>query len=866
MRRAYKNNNSRMKANKDISDNNKENANNKYKRYQHIKTKKSSNEYKIDNSRNIQSSGNILESIKENNFKKKNTNLEFKITDYNSENENEEYFEENNKKDRIQTPIKKVSNGDNNKKLGNTIDNNKRYFKRKLYRDSNELSKDEHKDNYENFQNKEDIKKPERVVNKMDNINSSYSKKIKKILLTKRKYNEIENSKIDFLRDNQNLKQSRENISKIKNNNNSIISLDDNDKLFSEVKNDLEISKKNNILKKAKENILFKIKKSTINDYKIVDEQLSKLNNDYKVLKKENDNLKNSKFLLNNDEYESLFNVINYLNNENKQLKKKINDGIISNKDNKYFSLLQIEKQNCLEEILNKNFINNKNNNKNLKNFKNNNKIKEDILFDNNKKLKKFKTSKIDNLKIKENYSIIKENQFTIYNQNNTLMDQILDINNKYFEDILNGSKLKMEYDNLNEQFNDLKEKYRALKDENNQYKKELNKAKKNKIMSNNKTDKDIFKNHVSVSIDFPLNNAFNEKRNINMEYLITTKSLHKNNSTLYMNSIIQSLIHVNELDIYFLDKYPKDFILFKRKNKNNSREGKISTIFYNIIKNAYEYVDDKDNNNCFNFNKFINLNYSNINSLYLEEFKKEIISNYPKLENFHSKNFILYLLQIMHEELNNYGDYSLKKQNLNQSNKIDIYKEFNNIYESSNYSIISQLFYGTYEYTIKCNLCKKRTFNYQKFEFISFNISSYDKKIFNIYNGFEDNEKAGLINGENKIFCNNCNKIYDAENYLKIKDAPSKLIINIEYSNEIRPSKIDFDEIIDITKYANSKIPLKYRIISVCTFLKDNFITYLWNKDIKKWYKLNDSSVLECKKKEIYSKNPYLLLYEKLE
>ena len=235
------------------------------------------------------------------------------------------------------------------------------------------------------------------------------------------------------------------------------------------------------------------------------------------------------------------------------------------------------------------------------------------------------------------------------------------------------------------------------------------------------------------------------------------------------MSSIIQLLIHICELDLYFLNEYPKDSLVLKQKNKNNSTEGRISAAFYKLIKNIYKNMDEKYNNNSYNINNVIYLKYSNQNTFYLEEFKKEILVNFPKLENYFNdyKSSIQYLLQIMHEELNYFGDYQYNSNNKSptQSNKLELYKEFNIINERSNYSIFTKLFYGTYI----CNSCNNITYNYQKFQFVSFDISSYDKKIFNILNGFEDNEKTELLNGENKVFCNKFNKKNDTENYRKI-------------------------------------------------------------------------------------------------
>ena len=51
------------------------------------------------------------------------------------------------------------------------------------------------------------------------------------------------------------------------------------------------------------------------------------------------------------------------------------------------------------------------------------------------------------------------------------------------------------------------------------------------------------------------------------------------------MNSIIQCLLHSNELFAYFLNEYPNDCVNLKKKNKHIESQGNISRTFYNIVK-----------------------------------------------------------------------------------------------------------------------------------------------------------------------------------------------------------------------------------------------------------------------------------------
>ena len=149
-----------------------------------------------------------------------------------------------------------------------------------------------------------------------------------------------------------------------------------------------------------------------------------------------------------------------------------------------------------------------------------------------------------------------------------------------------------------------------------------------------------------------------------------------------------------------------------------------------------------------------------------------------------------------------------------------------------------------------------------------------YDKRVFNIYNGFEDNQKPQELYGDNKFYCNNCNKLQDATITSKIIQPPNKLLINIDYgkNKRFKPSIVSFGETIDITEYVdfNFGMNIKYQIIGVCTHLGESgsyghYIAYCRHRENGKWYNFNDSSCSECNENDIYGGSPYLLLYERI-
>ena len=377
------------------------------------------------------------------------------------------------------------------------------------------------------------------------------------------------------------------------------------------------------------------------------------------------------------------------------------------------------------------------------------------------------------------------------------------------------------------------------------------------------------------------------------LKFYFHLKGLYNIGSTCYMNSTLQCLLHSSDLISYFLNEYPKDFTLLQEKNKNSSTHGNISKVFYDLIKEIYpqKNKEKKNDNKTINNNELIQFysannisdyddnnnisNYSNSISPYKIQ---TTIGNYnPQFKNLEandSKDLILYLLQSMHSELNYLSNNIINIAPPNQYDRANTYNYFINAYDKQNFSIISKIFYGTYENTTKCKNCSQILYNFQKFEFISFGMYNYDGKDFNIYNGFENNQKVQLLTGDNKFYCNNCKNLYDAEICSKIILPPNNLLINIDYGKNKRymPKTIIFDEEIDITKYVNFNfgINIKYQLISVCTHYGDSgsyghYVAFCKNKNNNKWYVFNDSYCTECNKNDIHNGTPYLLLYERI-
>jgi len=384
---------------------------------------------------------------------------------------------------------------------------------------------------------------------------------------------------------------------------------------------------------------------------------------------------------------------------------------------------------------------------------------------------------------------------------------------------------------------------------------------------SNNQSNNNLNNNENNNNVNYNNNNNNTNSNIINYNYIFPLVGLNNVGSTCFMNATLQCLLHISELNSYFIDEYPKDYQTLNTKNISSDSKGNISMAYFYVVQGVYTKANEYSNNTYMN------------KSFAPREFK-QTLGNYNSQFQFYeandSKDLILYLLQTFHEELNYFGDqpFPTKINRPFQEDRVNTFNYFMTTYNIQNFSIISKLFYGTYENMIKCANCKKIYFSYQKFEFISFSTYNYRGGVFNIMDGFRDNESIQYLKGDNQYFCSNCQKLHDAETCCKIIQPPSKLILNIDYGkNKVNQVKrLLFDEVIDITQYVNFNFGrnIRYQISGVCTHLGSSgptghYIAYCRNRMTGLWYNFNDSYVRQCNGSEIYNGSPYLLFYEQI-
>ena len=226
------------------------------------------------------------------------------------------------------------------------------------------------------------------------------------------------------------------------------------------------------------------------------------------------------------------------------------------------------------------------------------------------------------------------------------------------------------------------------------------------------------------------------------------------------------------------------------------------------------------------------------------------------------SKDLILFLLEVMHEELNveknNINEQYNKIYNMNSQYNYELtFQNFLKYFKDKFNSVISDLFYAMFN-TITCyQNCKVELHNVQCNNILFFplqKVKEYKMKTENIvdlYECFDYYQKSDLI-GEKSYFCNNCRKMADIVNTTKLLFGPQILIIIFNRGRGLKfDVKINFSEYMDISNYVDYKqnMPTYYELVGVITHLgpaniEGHFIAFCKSFINQQWYKYNDAMV----------------------
>ncbi len=143
--------------------------------------------------------------------------------------------------------------------------------------------------------------------------------------------------------------------------------------------------------------------------------------------------------------------------------------------------------------------------------------------------------------------------------------------------------------------------------------------------------------------------------------------------------------------------------------------------------------------------------------------------------------------------------------------------------------------------------------------------------------NCFENYQVSEVLDGQNQIYCNNCNIMSDASTQNKIFTCPEVMTIILNRGKGLEFDVIfEYPLLIDISKYVvtNSNEKCIYELIGVLSHfgpsgMAGHFIAFCKSPVDNKWYCYNDAIVSQCID-PTYQKNgeiegiPYVLFYQK--
>ena len=379
--------------------------------------------------------------------------------------------------------------------------------------------------------------------------------------------------------------------------------------------------------------------------------------------------------------------------------------------------------------------------------------------------------------------------------------------------------------------------------------------------------------------------------------------------ATCYMNATIQCFGQIEKFTQYFkYYPYIKELI---KKYKGSENKDCLAESFKELIENFWP------NNKKYLDNRYLGKN-SNNDYYKPVKFKEKISRMNPLFQGVQandSKDLVNFIVMQLHEELN-LGTKINNNQDIQQNDEYSIYKYFKETYYSENKSIISDLFYLTNGTVYQCTGCSTMKYNFQVGFFLifpleevrkfkiqqilqmkeqelrikiannmldwnnfqlmsqSYNIQAQNINSVNIIDCFNYNQKPDLMEGENAMFCNICNKSQNSSYQNYIVDSPEVMIIILNRGQGIQfKVKLEFTEFLNISQFVrNNNNGCNYKLIGVVTHMGESgatghFVAFCKSPIDEMWYNYNDDlcfPVNNFKEQVIDYAMPYILFYQK--
>mmetsp|Transcript_778 Transcript_778/g.932 ORF Transcript_778/g.932 Transcript_778/m.932 type:complete len:588 (+) Transcript_778:321-2084(+) len=186
----------------------------------------------------------------------------------------------------------------------------------------------------------------------------------------------------------------------------------------------------------------------------------------------------------------------------------------------------------------------------------------------------------------------------------------------------------------------------------------------------------------------------------------------------------------------------------------------------------------------------------------------------------------------------------------------------------------LSSLFDGLLESAVTCQICRHSSITRDRYMDLSLDIVS--GHVNTVGDALCEFTKTELLDCDNKVFCENCNRKQQVAKGLRLATAPSILVCHLkrfafnDYGRMIRLSKhLRFPLKLEIGEYmslANKAKPPPYELVGVLVHKgkscdSGHYLAYV--KFQNEWYKANDSVITKVDLDSVLSQQAYILMYE---
>ena len=359
--------------------------------------------------------------------------------------------------------------------------------------------------------------------------------------------------------------------------------------------------------------------------------------------------------------------------------------------------------------------------------------------------------------------------------------------------------------------------------------------------------------------------------------------------NTCYMNSALQCLMHIPDLQQYFgVTGSPSavpGIIPYHAQNKY---------FMHNRSNVSKEFADQ--------FGKLmVSLSDSNdtrpVRPLSFRRVLAIFKPMYRSAEQQDAHECMTFILDTLHEALRITVSISITGavRNLGEERRSGAYQQYRNYLSKMGYSEITKVFCGQFDSTIVCKSCGKCSYSYDPYSSMEVEIPDSGNTLYDCLDNYCYQE---LLSAEDSYSCDGCKTKVDATKVLKIWTLPKVMIIQlkrfnthgtgVQTRNHLKNNRhIQFPTVLNMTKYVTNPTVRQQAggVGDINNLQLFNLIGviehsgslhgghYIAKCDIHggmsatpQWMMFNDTSVTPIDEQSIVTTNAYVLVYRMTE